>query len=93
MAIHPPQGNQKTYKENAQVYGEQYHAGGAWPVGAIAEAGPQYPASGGPYVVTLSGIWSVRDTDWVVSSRRTGTAIAVLTNEEFGERYTGPGGP
>ncbi len=90
MPAKPPQGNQKQYVEKAgHVYGEQYKIGQPLPVGVVAAitGDPLHPASGGPYAVTLSGILPMHDTDWVVTSRRTGMQTGVLTDEEFTERY------
>lgn len=87
----PPQGAQQQHTERPlKVYGEQYHVGGALPIGARTDApgGAVVP----PYVLGATGIYyPLHDTDWVISNRYTGAAVEVISAEEFTERF-GPGG-
>lgn len=92
--VTPPQGGQKNYVDKPQqVYGEQYLGGGPIPVGAVAEAGPGYPAEAGPYLVIPPCVFVIQSTDWVITDKHTGRPERVLTDEEFSDRFGGGGGP
>ena len=87
-APYPPQGNQQPYSERPpQVYGEQYHAGQALPIGASVEVfEPAYP-NGEPRVYAETGVYPLHEGDWVISNRYTGQPVEVISAEEFAERF------
>jgi hypothetical protein len=90
----PAQGGQQQYTERPyKIFAEQYRAGGALPIGAIAAIEPIFPASGGPYANTLTGVFPLHDTDWVITNRYTGQQQSVMANDEFTERFGSGGGP
>lgn len=90
----PPLGGQQPYTERPlRVYGEQYVAGGPLPIGAVPAIEPVYPASGGPWVNTSTGVYPLHDTDWVITNQRTGFAIEVIDDEAFINRFGGGGPP
>lgn len=87
----PPAGGQKQYTERPlKVYGEQYLAAAAVPIG-VKTTGPNgEPVP--PYVITSAGLYQpVREGDWVISNRYSGALVEVLSNEEFSERFGGSG--
>jgi|KBSMisStandDraft_5_1062788.scaffolds.fasta_scaffold00317_9 hypothetical protein len=88
---HPAQGNQKQYTERPlKVFGEQYHAGGALPVGAVMI---DLYTDGLPRVFTTTQAYTLHDTEWVITNRYSGRPIQVISDEEFTERFGGGGGP
>lgn len=90
----PPQGEQQQYTERPlKIYGEQYHVGGALPVGATTETLNPVYADGRPHVITPRAVYELHDGDWVVSNRYTGVPMEVLSDEEFSERFGSGGGP
>ena len=82
----PPQGAQQQFTERPlKIYGEQYRVGSPLPIGVLTEAPTGDPVP--PYVL-VGGIYQpVHDTDWVISSRYTGTVVEVISAEEFAERF------
>jgi hypothetical protein len=89
-APYPPQGNQSPHTERPlRVYAEQYVEGQPLPIGAVIYTG--LFEDGLPRVPTLTALYVLNPTDWVISNRYTGAAIEVISAEEFAERF-GPGG-
>jgi len=87
----PAQGGQKPYTEKPlKVWGEQYRVGAALPIGAVEAMEPLFPASGGPYANTSTGVFPLKDTDWVITDRYTGQAHSVLSDVDFQDRFSGP---
>jgi hypothetical protein len=94
-APHPPQGAQQQYTERPiRIYGEQYLAGGALPIGVVIDpvgaGGPIY-SDGQPRVLLPDGWVVIQSTEWIITNRYTGAAVEVISAEEFAERF-GPGG-
>jgi len=95
----PPAGAQAPYTERPlRIYGEQYVAGGALPVGVVidpAVGDPPVPlySDGQPRVSLPAGWVVVHATDWVITNRYSGAAQDVVSAEEFAERFGGGGGP
>ena len=89
----PPQGNQSPHTERPlKIYGEQYVAGQALPIGAVVNPDPALFTDGLPRVFLPATGWRVIVfSEWVLSSRYSGAAIEVISNDEFAERF-GPGG-
>ena len=93
MPITPPAGGQRQYVEKPlKVYGEQYLTGGPLPVGAVDAIEPIYPASGGPYANTTTGVFPLHNTDWLLTNRYTGQPHSVITDADFQDRF-GTGAP
>ena len=94
MPVLPPQGGQKNaVTKPQQVYAEQYRVGQPLPVGAVVDLGEAFPADKGPYVSSMTGVFTLLDTDWVLTNKRTGVPIEAITDEEFTDRYGGGGPP
>jgi hypothetical protein len=90
----PPAGNQSSHTERPlKVYAEQYLAGQPLPVGVSTTVFPPAYPNGEPRVYATTGTYAIQDTDWVISNRYTGQPIEVISDEEFGERFGGGGGP
>lgn len=87
----PPQGAQAQHTERPlKIYGEQYVAGGALPIGAVINPGdPPLFTDGQPRVLLPTGWVVIHPTDWVVTNRYSGLATAVLSAEEFAEQFGG----
>jgi hypothetical protein len=87
----PPAGAQKQYTEKPlKIYGEQYLDGGPLPVGAVINPGdPPLFSDGQPRVLLPTGWVVIHPTEWVISSRYSGAATEVLSDEEFAERFGG----
>jgi len=88
----PPQGNQSQHTERPlKVYGEQYVTAGELPIGAVVNPEPieglPLFSDGLPRVPLPTGWVIVNLTDFVISSRFTGTPIEVISAEEFAERF------
>ena len=94
MPVKAPQGGQKNYVvKPQQTYGEQYLEGGPLPIGAVDAIEPVFPAAGGPYVNTETGVYPLLDTDWVLTNKLTGQPTRAVTHEEFEELFgPQPGG-
>lgn len=84
-APYPPQGAQQPHTERPlKIYGEQYLAGAALPIGARTDT----PGGDGPpYVIADGRYYPLHETDWVISSRYTGAVVEVISAEEFAERF------
>ena len=88
--VQPPEGNQKNYVEKPQqFYGEQYVIGAPLPIGAVLEILPDYPAANGPYVPIPPAVYRLVPTQWVLTDKRSKRLLAVLTDEQFVERFGG----
>jgi hypothetical protein len=89
----PPQGNQQQHTERpARIFGEQYVSGQPLPIGAVIDPGdPPMFQDGQPRVPLASGWVVLHVGDWVLTNRYSGTAVEVISAEEFAERF-GPGG-
>jgi len=94
MPHKPPQANQKEYTlRPPRVYAEQYRAGDPLPPGAIAAIEPLYPAAGGPYANTSTGVYPLHDTDWILTDTFTGVASLALSDADFQLQYVKATGP
>lgn len=88
MTTKQPEGGQRQYVEKpVKVYAEQYLVGAPLPIGAIEAIEPIYPASGGPYASTTTGIYPLVPTDWILTDRFTGQAESAISHEQFVERF------
>lgn len=85
---YPPQGAQQPHTERPlKIYGEQYLAGAALPIGATTETANPVYADGRPHVILPGGVVDLPVGWWVISNRYTGAAIEVISPEEFTERF------
>jgi hypothetical protein len=89
---YPPAGAQKQYNERPlKVFGEQYLDGQPLPIGVVVEAGGPPTFTIAARVYLPDGPRPIVVGEWVISNRYTGAAVAVLSNEEFSERFGGGG--
>jgi len=98
MPNKPPHANQKEYTlRPPRVYAEQFALTATpWPAGVIAAIEPLYPAAGGPYLNTTTGVYPCHDTDWILTDTFTGEPTRALTDADFQLQYvkaTGPPAP
>jgi hypothetical protein len=97
MPPKPPHGNQKEYTlRPPRVYADQYLAGSPLPAGAVPSLEPLYPAAGGPYANTTTGVYPLHDTDWILTDTYTGQPTLALSEADFQLQYvkaTGPPAP
>jgi hypothetical protein len=90
----PPQAGQQEYTQRPpRYYAEQYLTGGPLPAGALAAMEPLYPAAGGPYANTTTGVFPLKDTDWILTDIYTGLAALALTDADFHLQYVKATGP
>jgi len=89
----PPAGNQQQHTERPlKIYAEQYVSGAPLPVGVVTNPTtlpgdvPLF-TDGHPRVALPAGWIVIQPTDWVLSSRYTGTPVEVISAEEFAERF------
>jgi hypothetical protein len=91
----PPQGAQSQYTERpVRIYGEQYVAGQPLPIGVEIDPAPSpglppLYTDGQPRVLLPTGWVVIYETEWVVTNRYSGLVLAVLSAEEFSERFGG----
>lgn len=94
MPTKPPQANQQEYTQRPpRYYAEQYLAGGTLPAGAVPSVEPIYPASGGPYANTSTGVYPLADTDWILTDVFTGQPWRTFTDADFHVQYVKATGP
>jgi hypothetical protein len=88
----PAQGAQQPYSERPlTIYGEPYLDGHPLPIGVVIDPGdPPFFSDGQPRVLLPTGWVVVHLTDWVITHRFSGQAVAVITQEEFGDSYEAP---
>jgi hypothetical protein len=95
MPPKPPTAHQQEYTQRPpRVYAEQYHTGDPLPPGATpGEDPPGLPIAGGPYLSTLTGMYPLHDTDWILTDTYSGLATTVLADADFQLQYVKATGP
>jgi hypothetical protein len=97
MPTKPPTAHQQEYTlRPPRVYAQQYHTGDPLPPGGTPGAEPLFPIADGPYVSTTTGMYPLRDTDWILTDTYTGLATTVIADGDFQLQYvkaTGPPAP
>ena len=94
MPTKPPTAHQKEYTQRPpRYYAEQYLVGAELPAGVVAAIEPLFPAAGGPYANTTTGLHPLNDTDWILTDVYTGLALLALSDADFQLQYVKATGP